>query len=72
MFKSPNQRRMLFAMDKDKQNNPYKSIDLTAPAPGVQTGTQVNSLRNTTIPSLPGLKKMPKFGRVKKFFKNSI
>lgn len=93
-FKSPGQRKFLFAMDKDKQKgiNPIQnksqanSISTTHPPQIIKPPTTFNaglskpvqpykfpsmgsSITPTAVPSLPTLSKVPKFGRVKKFFK---
>lgn len=77
-FKSDKMRKALFAMDKDKQQNinpmqaksQNQTINLKQPqAPMVIKPIKMGSLNPTSVPSLPGISKMPKFGRIKKYFK---
>lgn len=86
MFRNTNQRKFLFALDKDKQPSvsPLGANTIPSPKPlvsnPVQHLTQPSNIgqklpgagkimKPTNIPSLPTLSKMPKFGRVKQYFK---
>lgn len=78
-FKSPAQRKFLFAAkdDKSKGLNPMeqksqaKSIDLKQPQAPLKTNPfKIEKIKNpTAIPAIPALPKPARFAKIKKFFK---
>lgn len=73
-FKSPAQRKFLFAMDKDKQKGipVNKSSAKSFSVPKLPSVNMSPTVKPTNIPSLPALPKMDKFARVKKYFKKNF
>lgn len=75
-FKSPNQRKFLFALDAKKKKDstaplvPNPVQHLIQPSNiGEKLPGENKELKLTTIPSLPALEKIPKFGKIRKYFK---
>lgn len=77
MFKNANQRKFLFALDKDKKKGlsgePLVHHQITVKAlPGMgksnltQPHQEINPI---SVPGLPGLNKLPKFGKLKNSLK---
>lgn len=82
MFRNPNQRRFLFALDKDKQKglNPGTGQILSSSAPmPLKTISPIPKLINPqqsqgsgVIQELPGSKKLPRFGKIKNALKGQF
>lgn len=70
-------RRFLYAMDSDKKKTnsglssglpvAAQSLGQVASVPKLQSPSQQN-----TIPAIPGLKKLPKFGKIKNSLKSQF
>ncbi len=73
-FKNAQQRKFLFALDKDKKKqglNPETS-NIIKPAPVVNVPKLQPPAQNNGIPPIPGLKKLPRFGKMKNSLKNQF
>lgn len=63
---NPNQLKYLFAMQNDKK----KGLDPKAMNPSVAAPKpMMPKMPSQNVPSLPQMNKVPKFGKIKKFFK---
>lgn len=77
-FNNPNLRRFLFAADKDKQKGTgvpatispnTQLLNKSMSNMGIPQTPAVPKASSNGIPSLPGIAKLPKFGKIKNYLK---